>query len=163
VQPVDFHDRYLEQHTGPLTPMTNVVDYTVPDPLSRLKFAEEVSTYLHGLNGSVNAQQHAVDRAALENTFREWASAAHVLDAQASREPRLGAIAERRKQWVELANSGLEAISFIESGKPAPADWVTSRKTLIQQAGQPQELVDFVVLDPMDQLIEAAAGGAAPR
>ena len=161
VQPVDFHDRYLEQHTGPLTPMTNVVDYTVPDPLSRLKFAEEVSTYLRDVNGSANAQQRAADRDVLEQTLREWVNAAQVLDVQAKREQRLAAIAERRKQWIELANTGLDAVGFIESGKPAPESWVTSRKTLLQQSAQPQELVDFVVLNPINDLVEAA--GAAAR
>lgn len=160
VQPVDFHERYLEQHTSPLTPMTNVVDYTVPDPLSRLRFADEVSTYLNSLRAG-NRQQHATDREALQQTFQQWMDAAHVLDSQASREPRLDAIAERRKQWLELSSSGLDAIGFIESGKPAPKPWVSSRKALIQRAAQPQELVDFVILNPLDQLVEAAAGAAS--
>jgi hexosaminidase len=163
VQPVDFHERYEEQHTSPLTPMTNVVDFTVPDPLTRLRFADEVTAYLRGLNGGVNAQQHAQDRAALENTFREWVAAAHVLDSQATHEPRLAAIAQRRKQWLELATSGMDAIGFIESGKPAPEAWMTSRKALIQQSAQPQELVDFAVLDPMNELFQAASAGSNPR
>jgi hexosaminidase len=163
VQPVDFYERYQEQHTGPLTPMTNVVDFTVPDPLSRLSFEDEVSAYLRGIGGGVNTQRHAADREALEKTFHEWVSAAQVLDAQANHEPRLAAIALRRRQWVELATSGLDAIGFIESGQHAPEAWVTSRKALLQQSGQPQELVDFVVLGPMEQLVQAAAAGPVSR
>jgi hexosaminidase len=155
VQPVDFHERYEEQHTSPLTPMTNVVDFTVPDPLSRLRFADEVAAYLRDAKAGVNAQQRSEDRDALEKTFRAWLSAAQVLDTQAASEPRLTAIAQRRKEWVELATSGLDAIQFIESGRGVPAGWVASRKALVEECARPRELVDFVVLGPMQNLIEA--------
>ena len=163
VQPVDFHERYEEQHTSPLTPMTNVVDFTVPDPLSRLRFADEVSAYLHGLNGSATAQQHAADRDALEKTFRAWLAAAQTLDAQAAKDPRLGAIAQRRKEWVEFATSGLEAIEFVEAGKRAPEAWVASNKALTKEAGQPRELVDFVIVGPMVELFQAASAVPGSR
>ena len=156
VQPVDFHERYEEQHTSPLTPMTNVVDFTVPDPLSRLAFADQVATYLQSVKqGAVS--ERAADRDALEKTFRAWLSAAQVLDTQATNEPRLAAIAKRRKEWAELATSGLEAIEFIESGKPAPLSWVASCTGVMKESAQPQELVDFVILGPMDELFRAAS------
>lgn len=152
VQPVDFHERYEEQHTSPLTPMTNVVDFTVPDPLSRLQFADQVAAYLR----SADAQQHAVAREALEKTFRDWLSAAQVLDTRAANEPRLAAISQRRREWVALATSGLEAIQFVESGKRAPDVWVAAQKALMKEAGQPRELVDFVILGPMEQVFQTA-------
>ena len=162
VQPVDFHERYEEQHTSPLTPMTNVVDFTVPDPLSRLRFADEVTAYLQSIKPGAGAKQHAAARDALENTFHSWLSAEQVLGAQAANEPRLAAIAQRRAQWAELAISGLDALVFIEAGKQTPASWLTARKTLIQQAAQPQELLDFVILGPMEQLFQAAAIAPTP-
>ena len=157
VQPVDFHERYEEQHTSPLTPMTNVVDFTVPDPLSRLQFADEVAAYLQSANPGLGAQEHAAARGALEKAFHTWLAAAQVLDAQGAKEPRLAVIAQRRKQWAELATAGLEAIGFIESGKRAPEQWAASSRTLMQQAGHPQELLDFVVLGPMGHLFQAAS------
>lgn len=157
VQPVDFHERYEEQHTSPLTPMTNVVDFTVPDPLSRLRFADQVTAYLHGVNGGAKSEQRGADRDALQKTFRDWVAAAETLDTQAVREPRLAAIAQRRKEWVGLATAGLEAIEVVESGKRGSDAWVTSHKTLMKEAAQPRELVDFVILGPMDELFQAAA------
>jgi predicted aminopeptidase len=133
-----------------------VVDFTVPDPLSGVQFAEQVRAYLAG--DTAGRQQHAVSREALEKTFRAWLAAAQTLDAQAAKEPRIGAIAERRKEWVALANSGLEAIESVESGKRAPDAWAASRKALIKEAGQSRELVDFVILAPMDELFQAASG-----
>jgi hexosaminidase len=162
VQPVDFHERYEEQHTSPLTPMTNVVDFTVPDPLSRLAFADQVATYLQSVKqGAVS--ERAADRDALEKTFRAWLSAAQVLDTQATNEPRLAAIAKRRQEWAELATSGLEAIEFIESGKPAPLSWVASCTGVMKESAQPQELVDFVILGPMDELFRAASATSDSR
>ena len=160
VQPVDFHERYEEQHTSPLTPMTNVVDYTVPDPLSRVRFADEVATYLRDMKPAGDVKQRAEDREALEKTFRSWLSASQVLDAQSTKEPRLAAIAQRRKQWAALTVSGIEAIGFIESSKKAPATWSAAQKALIQQSSRPQELVDFVILAPMNDLFQAASAGS---
>jgi hexosaminidase len=163
VQPVDFHERYEEQHTSPLTPMTNVVDFIVPDPLSRLRFADEVAAYLRGIRTGADARQHAADRDALENTFRAWLAAAQVLDTQTANEPRLAAIAQRRKEWVELATSGIDAIEFIESGRQAPDPWSASRRVLMKQSAQSRELVDFVILGPMGELFQAAYAVSGSR
>ena len=163
VEPVDFHERYEEQHTSPLTPMTNVVDFTVPDPLSRLLFANEVAAYLRTLSSSVGTQQRDAARNALQKTFHAWLDVAQTLDGQAMNEPRLAAIAQRRKQWAELATSGLEAIDFIESSRHVSESWVRSRESLVTQSAEPKELVDFVILGPLNELFQAASAGSSPR
>lgn len=163
VQPVDFHERYEEQHTSPLTPMTNVVDFTVPDPLSRLCFANEVAAYLRSLSSSVGTQQRDAARNALQKTFHAWLDAAQTLDGQAMNEPRLATIAQRRKQWVELATAGLEAIDFIESGRHVSESWMRSRESLVTQSAEPKELVDFVILGSLNELFQAASAGSSPR
>ena len=163
VQPVDFHERYEEQHTSPLTPMTNMVDFAVPDPLSRERFAEQVAAYLRSRNSSADTRQHEADRVALQKTFRAWLSAAETLDNQAMNEPRLTAIDQRRKQWADLATSALDAIQLVESGRHAPDSWSKSREALIEQSAKPKELLDFVILDPVNQLFQAASAGSNPR
>ena len=163
VQPVDFHERYEEQHTSPLTPMTNVVDFTVPGPLSRERFAEQVAAYLRSHGSSVGTQQHDADRVLLQQTLRAWLNAAQTLDSQAMNEPRLATIGQRRKQWAELATSALDAIDLIESGRHASESWLRSRESLIKQSGESKELVDFVILGPIDQLYQAASAGSNSR
>jgi hypothetical protein len=85
------------------------------------------------------------------------------LNSQALNEPRLTAIAQRRKQWAELSTSALDAIDLIESGKHASESWSRSREGLIKQSGEPKELVDFVILGPINQLFQAASAGSNPR
>lgn len=153
VQPVDFHERYFEQHTSPLTPMSNVVDFVVPDPLSRIQFSELVTRYLHSV-GNPASTEHAADRAQLQAIFQSWITAASRLNAQAETNPQLATVATRRKQWTQLASMGLQAITLIESQSPAPEDWLTSQKELLKSSAQPQELVDFVIFQPLNELLD---------
>jgi hypothetical protein len=143
--------------------MTNVVDFTVPDPLSRERFAEQVAAYLRSHGSSVGTQQRDADRVLLQQTLRAWLNAAQTLDSQAVNEPRLATIGQRRKQWAELATSALDAIDLIESGRHASESWLRSREGLIKQSGEPKELVDFVILGPINQLFQAASTGSNPR
>ena len=163
VQPVDFHERYREQKTSPLTPMANVVDFTVPDPLSRKRFERQVTTYLRSARKPSNMQEHATDRALLEETFHSWLAAASRLSTQSSTNPRLSSITERRNQWMQLALLGLQAMALIESSQSPQDSWLASQQALIKSSGQPQELVDFVILGPLDDLLKATSQTTSKR
>ena len=160
VQPVDFGERYKEQHTSPLTPMTNVVDFMVPDPLSRNAFARQVAAYLQS-TGKPGSREHAEARAALEQTFNSWVAAASQLSAQSATEPQLASIAERRRQWLQLASLGVHAIASIQSGHSPSESWVMSQRALIKTCAQSEELVDFVVLPPLSDLLQATTRTSA--
>jgi len=156
VQPVDFHERYREQQTSPLTPMANVVDFTVSDPLSRERFAERVRAYLQSVH-EPNGVEHSTDRALLDEMFHSWLAAASHLSTQSLTNPRLSLITERRNQWMQLALLGLQAMALIESHQCPQDSWVASQQELIKSSAQPQELVDFVILGPLDDLLRAAS------
>lgn len=155
VQPVDFHERYNEQHTSAITPMSNVVDFMVFDPLSRNRFAQQVAAYLQS-SKKPNAATHAADRTVLVDTFIRWLNAASQLSVQSKDNPRLQAIAQRRAQWTQLASLGLQAIASMEANQPGSANWVHQQQELLNNCATSQEMVDFVVLDPLRQLLRAS-------
>ena len=160
VQPVDFGERYKEQRTSSLTPMTNVVDFTVPDPLSRNAFALEVSAYLHSANEPYS-REHAADRALLEKTFNAWITAALDISAQSATNQRLASIATRRNQLLLLATLGLQTMAHIESHQAAQDSWLNAQEALVKECAKPQELLDFVVLKPLNDLLKATSLGTA--
>lgn len=160
IQPVDFGERSKEQHTSPLTPMTNVVDFMVPDPLSRNAFAQQVAAYLQSTS-KPDSREHAEERAALEQTFDSWVAAASHLSAQSAANPRLASIEERRSQWLQLASLGLQAMALLESGHSPSDSWLTSQQALIKTCAQPEELVDFAVLPPLSDLLRATTRATA--
>jgi hexosaminidase len=160
VQPVDMGQRSKEQHTSPLTSMTNVVDFAVFDPLSGEVFAQQVAAYLRS-SRALEGRQHAAARAQLEQTFNSWSAAASQLSVQTATNRRLESIAERQNQWLELATLGLQSMALIES-RHSPSDaWILSQQTLLKSCAQPQELVDFVVLAPLGDLVKATSRASA--
>ncbi len=156
VQPVDFHERYKEQHTSATTPMTNIIDFTVFDPLSRNHFRELVAAYLQS-SAREDIARHTKDRAELENTFHHWLSAAQQLSMQSQANPKLANIAQRRLQWMQLASLGLQAMALIEAKQPADPAWFNAQQSLLKASADPTELVDFVALGPLNELLKATS------
>ena len=58
-----------------------------------------------------------------------------------------------------LATTGLEALDYLESGKPAPQPWVTEQTALLDRAAQPRAELLIMVVAPIRKLVEMAAQG----
>lgn len=58
-----------------------------------------------------------------------------------------------------LATTGLEALGYLESGKPAPQPWVTEQTALLDRAAQPRAELLIMVVAPIRKLVEMAAQG----
>jgi hexosaminidase len=52
---------------------------------------------------------------------------------------------------------GIEALSYLRSGTLPPAGWQDAQTAILRDADKPSELVDFVVLKPLQTLVEAAS------
>ena len=55
-----------------------------------------------------------------------------------------------------LAAAGLEALEYLESGKPAPQPWVTAQLALVDRASKPRAELLIMIAKPIGNLIEAA-------
>ncbi len=149
LEPVSFPDRYKEQHTSQLTPLTNYVDAVRPDPPSK----------------------HAVELAAKE-LIREPANqeAFHTLEAffgtakrsipgvksQMKDSPRLQQVSVRADQLDALCLTALDAINYLHSGRKASADWTQRATQQIADAKKPSAVVRFTFLNALTDLVNAA-------
>lgn len=152
LQPVDFPERSHEQHTSPLTPIGRLVDFTTPDPPSRQAFSLLVAAYLH----DTDAAARQLHKEQLERTFRSWIVASPELDGLAAANPLISEIRVRREELPELGLLGLQGMGYLESHRPPPEEWIATQKALLRRAGEHTELVDFVVLEPLEELVTAA-------
>ncbi|RXS94280.1 beta-N-acetylhexosaminidase [Silvibacterium dinghuense] len=150
LQPVDFHERYAEQHTSQRTPIGHLVDFVHPDPPMKEALAAMVETYLH----STDPAEHKNALAALESLFQSWVSSRPALDQLAVDHPFIAEMQQRREQLPRLGLLGLESLGYIEAKQHPSAAWLDQQKQLLSDAGKHVELTDFVVLDPLNALLD---------
>lgn len=153
VQPVDFGERYKEQHTSPLTPIGRFVDFARPDPPARHDLEVLVDQYLH--DTETLAKQHHT--AQLEDLFRSWIAVGPQLRALIATHPLLLEESERVKQLAQLGQLGLQSLGSIQAGKaPAPPQ-AAAEKQLLDKAAEHSGMVDFVILKSLRELVDASA------
>lgn len=147
LQPVAFHVRSREQRPSPATVFDRLVDSVRPDPPLRHEMPILVDAALHGDTASI-------DR--LDALFHSWATAAPALDRLEANSPLLQEASVHIAVWPKLASMGIEALFYLRSGTAPPAGWQDAQAAILHDADKPSELVDFVVLKPLQTLVEAA-------
>lgn len=168
-EPVSFHERYQQQHTSQLTPLTGFVDAVVPDPPIRhqLELAAAVLIrFPHSTQPSMTqafsmtqrTTTHARDT--LSHFFQSVGSSVPEVRELIARNPRLEPITPRLEQLPALTQAGLEAISFLTSNTPAPTGWKSRNLALIEEAKKtttPDVInpVRYTFLQPLTDLIKA--------
>ncbi|MDQ2833630.1 MAG: family 20 glycosylhydrolase [Acidobacteriota bacterium] len=151
IEPVSFSDRYKQQHTSQLTPMTNLVDAVRPDPPSR----HEVNRLTHLFLAAPTSDSE--DGASLNRMFHTWIAVSPAIEAQLATSPLLVAALPRGQQLSLLSHAGVEALSYLSSGAKAPAGWKQRNLELIETAKKPSALVRFTFLPPLEELVRAVA------
>jgi hexosaminidase len=152
LSPVSFGNRYEQQKTSQLTPMGNAVDYTRPDPPVREELRLMVERYLH----SASPVEHTTARQELERLFQSWIAVGPALDTIAAQHPKLNQLSLRRAQLPRLGQLGIQSLNSIDSHKAPGTAWIEEQNTLLKTAADHSELTDFVVLPPLQQLLDTA-------
>jgi hexosaminidase len=74
--------------------------------------------------------------------------------------PRLAQAQPRAQQLAELGALGLEAVSYLSSGRPAAAGWKAEKLAVLDAAEKPQALVRFTIIKPLRDLVDAVPESA---
>lgn len=148
LQPVDFHVRSREQSPSPATVFDRLVDSVRPDPPLRHQMPILVDAAIQGDAASI---------ARLDSLFHSWVSAAPALNQLEANSPLLQEASSHIAALPKLGSMGIEALSYLHSGTAPPAGWKDAQTTILHDAVNPHELVDFVVLAPLQKLVEAAS------
>ena len=152
LEPVDFglRSRWSHQHhVTTQTPLDHVVDALPPDPPFRHHFQLLVASYLS------SPQADSPQAAELHATFEQWVAAQSGVERLMENSPLLAEAKARPAQLAQLGNIGVEALSYLSSGKAAPAGWAATQLSTIQAAAEPVVMTEFDVLDPLRSLVNA--------
>ena len=137
------------QHPNQLTPLNQLVDAIPADPPSRHNFELLIRAYLQD---PLTRFQEETD---LTTKFKAWIAAEPQILHLMAGSPRLAEAESRAQQLTELGTVGVEAVSYLSSGLPAPAGWKAPRMAVLDDAGKPQALVRFTVIKPLRDLVDA--------
>ena len=166
-EPVSFSERYQQQHTSQLTPLTSFVDAVRPDPPIRHRIELATRDFLfsprsHDPLGGGTFTQMSTDRAReiLTRFFQSVGSSVPEVRRQMAASPRLQSIAPRVDQVSALTQAGLEAVSALSSGQPVAAGWKERNLALITEAKKPSAIVRFTFLPALTDLINATPEAA---
>ena len=84
--------------------------------------------------------------------------AAPALDSLEANSPILQEAHAHIAAFPKLGAMGLEALKALDTRTPPTTGWLDEQKAVLKAAVRPHELVEFVVLPPLQKLAEAAAG-----
>jgi hexosaminidase len=67
--------------------------------------------------------------------------------------PQLAEALPRAQQLAELGTMGLEALSYLSSGVPAPPGWKAAKLAILDEAGKSVALTRFTVVKALRDLV----------
>ena len=149
LEPVTFNQRAHMQHPNQLTPLNQLVDALSPDPPSRHNVESLARVYL------ANPAARKQGETELALTFKTWIAAEPAVLELMSSSPRLAEAQPRARQLTALGSLGIEAISYLSSGRPADPGWKAQKLAVLDDAEKPQALLRFTVIQPLRDLVNA--------
>lgn len=152
-EPVSFSERYQQQHTDQLTPLTTFVDAIRPDPPIRFHLELATQTFL-GHPGSNDSQTSAA-RDQLQSFFTSVAASIPTVELEAENAPRLQPLKMRIEQLRALTSIGQQAIASLSSGTAAPSGWKQQSLARIADAQKPSAMVRCLFLPQLTDLVNA--------
>ena len=143
--PIDLH-----------APLTRLVDAVYPESDTARQFSALVQTFL---------QSGGKDQST-ELQIRSWLTLWR--DNDAKLEPLLGQSsilqedAPLSQELSAVAGTGLQALDYLDKSQPAPDAWRSQQTLLLTEARKSHANLLLMVVSPVQQLLDASAGGSHP-
>ena len=151
IEPVKEYRRYDQRPQTMLSPLTGVVDATLPDSDAARKFSWMVREFLN------DAPRYELYRPELSEMLADWQTSGASLGPMIDRSPALKEIKPLAQNLSQLGATGEEAISYLKLGMPPPREWRDVSLAKIDAAAKPYGALEFVVIGAMKQLVNTAA------
>ncbi len=151
IEPVKEYRRYEQRPQTMLSPLTGVVDATLPDSETARRFSWMVKEFLG------DAPRYQLYHAELSEMLADWQTSGASLDPMIDRSPALKEIKPLAQHLTQLGETGLQAISYLKLGMPPPKEWSETSLAKVDEAAKPYGALEFVVISGVKQLVNAAA------
>lgn len=152
IEPVKGYKRGTMQQATQFTPLTRLADVARPDSRAAREVGKMVDHLLYQdwLNANV--------RAALEENLVAWPRVGRYVDETLlDNSPILREAEALAADLSALGVTGQEALNHLISGKTPPREWIDSSLADMEKAAQPKAAVELPVVQPVRELVIAAA------
>jgi hexosaminidase len=130
-------------------PLTRLVDAARPESDSARHFKSAVDQFLRTAPAYGNPE-------GLQASLKIWAGNHKALEPTLEKSDLLADTLSQSKDLSACAQVGLEAIQFLQSKHPAPADWISKSKALLDRAQKASAQVELAVVPAIRKLALAA-------
>jgi len=151
LEPVKEYRRYEQRPQTMLSPLTGVVDATLPDSEAARKFAWMVDAFL------ADAPRYQLYRSELSQMLSDWQTSGATLEPLIDRSPALKEVKPLAMNLSVVGETGLEAMSYLKLGLPSTPDWRTAAQLKMDEASKPSGALEFVVIPSVRKLILASS------
>jgi hexosaminidase len=146
VEPVKHYEREAAREYTSLTPYNRLVDAARPESEQGRIFA--------GMVDHLSANKVAVRRQLLT-----WRDSREELLPILQQSALLKEDIPLAEDLSAVARAGLEALDYLDSGKPAPQSWVKEQIVLLDLAAKPHAEMLLMIVEPVRKLVVAAQKG----
>src|SRR2546429_2275750 len=151
VEPVKEYRRYQMRPQTMLSPLTGLIDAARPDSEAARQFAANVDAFLS------DAPRFALYRPNIDHTLAEWQTASRALGPMIDRSPALQEARPLANTLSDIAEAGLEAMSYLSTGDAPTTEWRNAQLASLDEAAKPKAALEFVVITSVRKLVIAAA------
>jgi hexosaminidase len=147
VAPINAYARENEREYTSLTPHNRLVDAVKPESEAARIFA-----------GRVNRLRENED--AVRKQLIIWRDSRDILLPILQSSELLKEDIPLAEDMFAVARAGLEALDYLDSGKPAPRAWLNDQSVLLELSAKPHAELLLMIVDPVRKLVEAAGHGS---
>lgn len=151
VEPVKRYERGGTREYTSLTPLNRLVDAARPESDA----ARELLVLIERLLADPGRQN---GREAIRARLEAWQIASSRAAPVIARSSLLDDAAPLPGEVAALAGAGLEALAFLEQGRPAPETWWPERSPVLEKPKKPVHGLEVAFRPAVKQLMEAARG-----
>jgi hexosaminidase len=147
VEPINDFARMMAREYTSFTPLNRLVDAARPEGVKARLFSELVDR--------LGANKDAVRKQLLA-----WRDSREALLPLLQQSALLEEDLPLAEDLSVVAQAGLQALDYLDAGKPAPPSWVKDQLTVLDLAAKPRAEVMLMIVPPVRKLVEAAGKGS---
>lgn len=143
LEPVKFYERGESRPYTSFTPLNRLVDATRPESDAAREFARRLD-------------QMGANQTEIRKQLTLWRDNQAALIPAMQRSALLQEAIPLAEDLAALATAGLEALDYVEAGKPAPQEWLDHQRALLERAARPRAELLIMIVPSIRKLVEAA-------
>jgi hexosaminidase len=147
VEPIKYYGRHMAREYNSFTPLNRLVDAARPESVKARLFSDQVD--------HLSANKDAVRKQLLA-----WRDSREALLPLLQQSALLAEDLPLAEDLAAVAQAGLQALDYLDAGKPAPPSWLKDQLVVLGLAAKPRAEVMLMIVPPVRKLVEAAGKGS---